>query len=368
MVGLLIGRFVLVTPRILVRLLTTGSALAVVVALGAPAAHACTRILWNDNDQAVLVTRSMDWEPETSDPMLVISPRGISRSGDRIGTARTTDPNPLTWKSRYGSVTVTAKGAGVADGMNEKGLAAHALWMNAADFGDRDASRPGMHDGLWVQYILDRAATVEQAIALTRAVDITPVTLPGGLLVPLSVAVEDASGDSAILQYVNGELTVFHGPQYRVMSNDPPYAEALALVDPDGYADATRLDPLAGNTNSADRFVRATFYLDFLRRTTPRTLEEAKASLMSVARNVSDPIGAPMDTPGSVDETDYRTLADLTHLTYTYEPTRRLGFLVTDLTEIDFSAGQPVRVLDPTNPRLQGDVTDRYRPSSTTKK
>ncbi|MCF8527476.1 MAG: linear amide C-N hydrolase [Candidatus Nanopelagicales bacterium] len=355
-------------PRIPVRLLTASTALLAVVAIGAPAAHACTRILWNDNDQAVLASRSMDWEPDTSDPMLVVSPRGLSRSGDRVGARKVADPNPLTWKSRYGSVAVTAKGAGVADGMNEKGLAAHALWMNAADFGGRDSNRPGLNDGLWAQYILDRAATVEQAIALTEAVDITPVTLPGGLLVPLSLAVEDASGDSAILQYVNGDLTVFHGPQYRVMSNDPPYAQALALVDPNGHADATRLDVLPGNTNSADRFVRASFYLDFLRRTSPRNLEEAKASLMSVARNVSDPIGAPMDTPGSVDETDYRTLADLTNLTYTYEPTRRLGFLVTDLTEIDFSAGQPVRVLDPTDRRLQGDVTNRYRPGTTTRR
>lgn len=367
-VQVLMERVSSVSPRIPLRLLTASTALLAVVAIGAPSAQACTRILWNDNEKAVLVSRSMDWEPETSDPRLVISPRGISRSGDRIGTGRATDPNPLTWKSRYGSVAVTAKGAGVADGMNEKGLAAHALWMNAADFGSRDADRPGVNDGLWAQYILDRAATVEQAIELTRAVDITPVTLPGGLLVPLSLAVEDASGDSAILQYVDGQLTVFHGPQYRVMSNDPPYAQALALVDPNGYADATRLDVLPGNTNSADRFVRASFYLDFLRRTSPRSLEEAKASLMSVARNVSDPIGAPMDTPGSVDETDYRTLADLTHLTYTYEPTRRLGFLVTDLNKIDFSPGQPVRVLDPTDRRLQGDVTSRYRPSPAVKR
>ena len=148
------------------------------------------------------------------------------------------------------------------------------------------------------------------------------------------------------------------------MSNDPPYDQALSLLDPNGYANYTRLDPLPGNTNSSDRFVRANFYLDFLQRTRPATLETAKAALMSVARNVFDPIGAPMDTPGSVDETDYRTLSDLTHLTYSFEPTRRLELLVTDLTKMNFRLGQPIRMLNPLNPKFNGDVTSKFLPIS----
>ena len=84
---------------------------------------------------------------------------------------------------------------------------------------------------------------------------------------------------------------------------------------------------------------------------------------MSVARNVSVPIGAPMDKPGSMDETDYRTLSDLTNRTYTFEPSRRLALLVTDLSKMDFRAGQPVRTLNPMDSRLNGDVTRRYLPA-----
>ena len=82
---------------------------------------------------------------------------------------------------------------------------------------------------------------------------------------------------------------------------------------------------------------------------------------MSAARNVSDPIGAPMDTPGSIDETDYRTLSDLSNRTYSFEPTRRIAFLTTDLKKLDFRPGQPVRTLNPLDPTLNGDVTSRYR-------
>lgn len=33
----------------------------------------CTRVLWNDNDIAVLAGRSMDW-PESTEPLLVAFP------------------------------------------------------------------------------------------------------------------------------------------------------------------------------------------------------------------------------------------------------------------------------------------------------
>lgn len=342
-----------------------GSALTVLVAAAsvivAGDASACTRVLWNDNSQAVLSSRSMDWEPSTSKPVLVSSPRGISRSGDSVGASKVSMTNPARWKAKYGSVFVTAEDSGTADGMNEKGLTAHALWLNATDYGVRDATVPGVNVGLWVQYLLDNAATVPQAIAASTSIQVTPLAL-GDMVVPLSLAVEDPSGDSAVMQYIDGKLVVHHGPEVRVLSNDPPYDQAVKLLDPNGYANYTRLDPLPGNTNSSDRFVRANFYLDFLQRTRPATLESAKAALMSVARNVSDPIGAPMDTPGSVDETDYRTLSDLTHRTYSFEPTRRLALLVTDLRKMNFRAGQPIRMLNPLNPKLNGDVTSKFVP------
>jgi choloylglycine hydrolase len=335
--------------------------IAVVASLGlARDAEACTRILWNDSPFGVISSRSMDWEPSTSKPLLVASPRGVARNGSMVGTSKTNLANSARWKAKYGSVFVTAMDSGTSDGMNEKGLTAHALWLNATNYGARDVSKPGVNVGLWAQYILDNATTVNQAIKLAQQIQVTPVSL-GTLLVPLSLAVEDPSGDSAIFQYIDGKLTIHHGAEFRVLSNDPPYDEALKLVNPNGYANATRNDLLPGNTNSEDRFVRATFYLDFLRRTHPASLEAAKAGLLSAARNVSDPIGAPMDTTGSVDETDYRTLSDLTHRTYSFEPTRRIAFLTTDLTKLDFRVGQPIRTLNPLDPSMNGDVTARYK-------
>jgi choloylglycine hydrolase len=109
-----------------------------------------------------------------------------------------------------------------------------------------------------------------------------------------------------------------------------------------------------------DRFIRANFFTDFLRKTQPKTNREAVASLLSVARNVSDPIGSPYEEPGYVDDTDYRTLADLTNRVYYFELSRGLALLRTDLKQLDFRKGAPVLELNPQNPRLEGNVTDDY--------
>jgi len=332
-------------------------------ALGTTEANACTRVLWNDNSQAVLVSRSMDWYPTTSNPRLVASPRGITRKGNSVGANVISMDNPASWRTKYGSVVVTALDSGTSDGMNEKGLAAHVLWLNASDYGPRDPAKPGVNVGLWAQYMLDNAATVTEVIALASIIQATPITV-GSMIVPLSLAVEDPSGDSAILQYIGGRLIIHHGSQYRVLANDPEYDEALKLLDPNGYTGYTRNNPLPGNGNSEARFVRANFYLDFLRLTKPLSLAEAKASLMSVARNVSVPAGSPIEEPGTV-ETDYRVLSDLSHRTYSFETTKRLALLVTDLSKMNFSVGQPVRTLNPQNTRINGEITHRYVVSGT---
>ena len=139
--------------------------------------------------------------------------------------------------------------------------------------------------------------------------------------------------------------------------------DAEALLTKFDFKDATNALTIPGNTNSADRFVRASFYSHLLSSVTPRNRLEARAALMSVMRNVSDPIGAPGSTAGVVHETDWRTLSDLTNRVYVFENPRALTTLRTDLSRLDFRRGSGVRTIDPTNPNLPGDITRLYRPS-----
>lgn len=187
------------------------SALVIVVAglVLLQTADACTRILWNDNELAVVAGRTMDW-PESTEPVLTVLPRGMERDGGRTGSVVTVEDNPAKWTSKYASMVTTVYGIGSADGFNERGLAGHLLYLSATDFGPRDPSKPGLQAGLWLQFVLDNAATVDEALELLDTVQVV-ATEARGHAATLHLAMEDASGDSAIIEYIDGKPVVHHG-------------------------------------------------------------------------------------------------------------------------------------------------------------
>lgn len=319
-------------------------------------AEACSRILWNDNGYAVMVGRTMDW-PESTQPILTVLPRGMERDGGKAGTETVVAENPARWTSKYGSVVTTVYGVGTADGMNEKGLAVHMLYLKLTDFGARDISKKGLQVGLWGQYMLDNAATVEEALKLFE--DIQPVMIvANGHKATLHLAMEDATGDSAIVEYIDGKPMIHHGREFRVMTNDPTYAEQLALLKKQDFSKPNSSVDVPGNVNAIDRFQRATYYLNNL--TKPASEREAAAGILAVTRNVSVPFGAPYKGFGLYN-TEYRTAANLTDKTYFFELTTSPSVIWTNLSAMNLEAGQPVRVLNPDNVELSGNVIGSFR-------
>ena len=177
------------------RIFSKTIACAVALSMGAATvtdtANACTRVLWNDNGYAVLVGRTMDW-PESTEPILTLFPRGLARNGGMAGKDVVVADNPAKWTSKFGSLATTIYGIGTADGINEKGLGVHMLYLNATDFGPRDPGKPGVQAGLWAQYVLDNAATVAEALKLLEGVQIVMVEA-NGHKANVHLAMEDAS-------------------------------------------------------------------------------------------------------------------------------------------------------------------------------
>jgi penicillin V acylase-like amidase (Ntn superfamily) len=123
------------------------------------------------------------------------------------------------------------KGATV-DGMKEKGLVAKLLYLKEAEWGDATKSgKPTLTVGAWAQYFLDNFAIVGEAIAAMANSPFTILAppLPKGYRAGLHLSLSDATGDSAILEYINGKLVIHHGSQYRVMTNSPTFDQQLAL-------------------------------------------------------------------------------------------------------------------------------------------
>ena len=74
---------------------------------------------------------------------------------------------------------------------------------------------------------------VDEAVAelLKEKFRIDAPDLPNGVKSRLHLAISDASGDSAIFEYVDGRLSVHHGREYQVMTNSPFYDRQLAILD-----------------------------------------------------------------------------------------------------------------------------------------
>lgn len=313
----------------------------------------CTRTLWNTNKLGVFAARTMDW-PITTDPRLMVFPQGTARDGGLLGRERVIDEDDaLQWTATYGSLVTTTYGLGSADGINERGLGAHFLFFTNCDFGAPRAGHRRVHAGLWAQLLLDQAATVSEALDVLDEIDLVMIDAMG-FRTTVHVAIEDASGDSAIIEFVAGDKHVHHGREHVIMTNDPPYDDQLGFLAEHDFDEATRETVLPGNVNPRDRFVRAAYYTRALPE--PANEREAVAGVMAIARNVSVPFGAPYKEVGTVYNTEYRTVCDLANLRYFFELTTNPSLVWAELGDFDLSPGAAPMVLDPHDISLAGDV------------
>ncbi|HET6261206.1 MAG TPA: linear amide C-N hydrolase, partial [Chloroflexia bacterium] len=184
----------------------------------------CPRALWPDANGDVLVGRNMDWIDELGTALWVL-PRGQERTDALGGT--------LTWTSKYGSVIASQHDLSGADGMNEAGLAGHLLWLAESDYGTYDPETTALGMSVWLQYMLDNFATVAEAVAWMDTTDLRVVSMVDpiyGKSVTLHMVLGDATGDSAIVEYIGGKRTIHHGRDFTVVTNSPTFEEQLANV------------------------------------------------------------------------------------------------------------------------------------------
>ena len=314
------------------------STIALAAVLAPSKATACTRLVYHGIDDQVITARSMDWSSDITTNLWVF-PRGMARSGQA-------GPNSLQWTSKFGSVIASGYDISTTDGMNEAGLHAAVLWLVESSYPRYDGRTPGLAISLWAQWALDNFATVDEAVAALSREPFTIVSdnVPGqDRLATLHLALSDASGDSAIVEYIDGKQVIHHGRQYQVMTNSPTFDEQLALNAYWQQIGGTVMLP--GTNRAADRFARASFYVNAIPRS--RDAVETIASVFSVIRNVSVPYG--ITTPGqpNISSTRWRTVADHKRKLYFFESALTPNTFWVDLSDVDFSKGSgKVRKLD----------------------
>ncbi len=292
-------------------------------------ADACTRFVYHGAGDEIFTGRSMDYKVDTGTHLWMF-PRGMQRTGE-------TGADTLKWTSRYGSVIASAYDIATTDGMNEAGLVANLLWLAESEYPERNSGKPGLAISVWTQYMLDNFATVDEAV---KALADEPFTLvsdaaPGEQrLATLHLSLSDASGDSAIIEYIKGKQVIHHSRDYKVMTNSPIFEEQLALESYWRQIGGTVMLP--GTNRASDRFARAAFYIDAIPKSTDPV--ESTASVFGVIRNVSVPYG--ITTPGepNISSTRWRTVSDQSRKRYYFESALSTNVFWVDLKKIDFGA------------------------------
>ncbi len=315
---------------------------------------ACTRAVYLGPDGMIVTGRTMDWAEDLGSNLWIF-PQGTKWRGVH-------GKNALTWTSRYGSIVASVYEAGSSDGMNEKGLVANLLYLAESEYPPESDPRPAVSIAGWAQYVLDQFATVEEAVTELKkeTFRVSSAVAPNGAQGTVHLAISDPTGDSAIFEYIGGKLVIHHGREYQVMTNSPIYDQQLAL---DAYwKQIGGTVMLPGTNRAADRFVRASFYINACRQSSEQ--REAVASVMSVMRNVSVPRGISTPDQPNIASTLWRAVSDQKNLVYFFENTNSPAVVWVKLKELDFSQGSGVRKLTLVgHPDVVGDQTKGFEPA-----
>jgi penicillin V acylase-like amidase (Ntn superfamily) len=336
--------------------------------------RACSLVFVNDRKVAKIVVRSMDLPASFPErPKFVVFPRGMTRDGrssvlpgiearfEGVG-GRT-----LSWTSSYGNAAMVGFDGGASDGLNEKGLAAHMLVLAVSRHEPPDG-RLELPDALWAQYVLENFATVKEVVDAHTAGKFRVVaswSADLGMPRPLGLhlAVEDPSGDSAIFEYVGGKLVIHHGPEFRIMTNDPPLDEMLTRMR--NYKELGGSQEPPGAATPENRFARLSAYYQYL--PDPADYTQAVAGALSLLRIAQVPFRDPAREPAGGQglegvQTNWVSAADVSNGIYYINSATVPSLFWLELDTADFAPGAEIAFLDPHDPKIGGDAKKFLRP------
>ena len=316
---------------------------------------ACTRVVYEGPEEMIATGRTMDWK-EDLHTNLYIFPRGIERKGAESAAT-------IHWTSKYGSVVAAGYDIGICDGINEKGLVANLLFLPESVYETENDERRVLGLSIWTQYVLDNFATVEEAVKeLSKdSFRIDAPDLPNGVKSRLHLAISDATGNNAIVEYLDGHVSIYEGKEYQVLTNSPAYNLQLAIND--YWKQVGGLNMLPGTNRSSDRFARASFYINAVAQTPDPDI--AIPTVFSVIRNVSVPFGISTPDSPHISSTRWRSVCDQKDLVYYFEKTVPMAVMHVNLKDIDFSKGSGERVLKLADGKnYEGNVTSEFVKSS----
>jgi choloylglycine hydrolase len=328
------------------------------IALASHETRACTGIILKARDGAAVYGRTLEWGTFDLQSRLVIVPRSYKFTG------HTPDGKPgITWHGTHGLVGLDAVEKDmVVDGMNEKGLTVGLFYHPGfADYQKYDPARSAesMSPTDVGQYLLSLCATVDEVRTAMTKVCVVPVIEPAlGFSPPVHYLVTEPSGNSIVIEYLQGELKIFDAP-LGVITNAPSYdwhetnlrnyVNLSPVAIPDKKIGDLDFKPLGGGSGMIglpgdftppSRFVRAVAFSKTARSTL--TGDDTIYELFRILDNFNVPLGAAegsgdAKTQGMRSSTIWTTAYDTKNKVMYYHTQHNRRVRRVDLNKIDFA-------------------------------
>ena len=322
--------------------------------LSSPAVYSCTAIYLNREKK--ISARNIDINIEKT--ILSVSPRG-SEHNAVINNSKQT---PLKWKSKYGNIIFTLvmpkKGfnspveknsvLGSVDGINEHGLKIGAYY-NFSAYPQTNNDLPVLDAGSWVQYFLDNFKSVDEAVKFieSQTIYIVIEQQNDDLLMQLHYYLHDKTGDSAIVEYINGKVVIYNNPKVNALANTP-YAEEVKKLKEYKTFGGNKIIP--GGFSSLQRFVRAAYYLKRIPKEIGPNYTLIDAAIEVIQSCNQPPIQSYYGLPGWGNKplpsvTLYTVITDISDMKIYYRTLSGPNFVTIDFNKFDFSKGQKIKYL-----------------------
>lgn len=286
----------------------------------------------------------------------------------------------LPYRSKYAAIGAITFGApAIVDGVNEKGLSVGMFYFPGyAGYTTVTPDNKGkaLSPIEFPNWILTQFATVDEVKQNVQSVVIVPTTPKGWpVLPPFHYVVYDKSGNSIVIEPLNGKLVVYNNP-LGVMTNSPTFdwhmtnlsnyinltTQNSPPVDVEGvqlqeFGSGSGMHGLPGDFTPPSRFVRAAI---FSSSAIPSANSEAAVMQMFHILNQFDiPVGSVRSMDGKTIIPEY-TLAtcvkDPNTLRYYMRTFENQGIALLDLNELDMN-GKDLLYIDLKGTTPINDIT-----------
>ena len=332
---------------------------AAVMAGLATASLACTGISLQSLDQGVVAARTVEWAlSDAQHYRMALFPRHQSYSSLTPEGA-----NGMKWAGKFGFVSMTAYGQNYGpDGLNEAGLYVGMYYLPGfAEYAEYDSAQnaKSLSVGDFMQWMLSSFKTVAEVRANLDKIRVINVKDErfGGAALPFHWKIGDDSGQSIVIESVNGGQLKVYDAFLGVITNSPTYDWHLTNLrnylhlspdprKPVSVGDLT-LSPLGagsgmqglpGDYTPPSRFVRAAALTGSARPL--KTSTDAVFEAFRILDNFNIPLGAtvprnalPQDITSA---TQITTAADLKERKFYYHTMFNRDVRMIDLKKIDF--------------------------------